>query len=73
MGYSVDINALQEEIKQSGMTMTAIAKKADMNRGTLYNRMNCIGEFKASEIRKIGQALHLSDERRDAIFFAEIV
>ena len=27
MGYSVDINALQEEIKQSGMTMTAIAKK----------------------------------------------
>ncbi len=37
-----DIIRLKKIIEDSGMTMTAIAKKAGMARETLYNRLNGI-------------------------------
>lgn len=64
----VDIEKLKTVIDASGMTMTAIAKKAGILRETLYNRLNGIGEFSASEIVSLTAVLHLTKKQRDDIF-----
>ena len=58
-------------INDSDMTKTAIAKKAGMDRGTLYNRLAGKGEFTASEIVGLTEALRLDKEQRDYIFLPE--
>lgn len=68
-----DTVALREKIDESGMSVEAFSKKAEMLRETLYNRLNGKGEFKASEIQNITRVLNLTREERDNIFFAESV
>lgn len=68
-----DIIRLKKIIEDSGMTMTAIAKKAGMARETLYNRLNGIGEFTASEIVGLSCALRLTKYQRDEIFLIEML
>lgn len=63
-----DIQKLKSEILQSGITMTALAKKSNVSRITLYNRLRGIGEFTASEIKGLSDALHLTNDVRDDIF-----
>lgn len=69
----VNIELLREEIKDSGMTVVAIAKKAGIDRATFYNRLNGVGEFTASEIVGITNALHLNKADRDRIFLPSSV
>ena len=64
-----DIILLKKKINESGMTMVKIALKSGIIRETLYNRLNGKGEVLASEINGLTQALNLSKEERDAIFF----
>lgn len=64
----VNTEKLKGIIKESGMSMTAIAAKSGIVRETLYNRLNGIGEFTASEITGLTQTLHLSRSERDDIF-----
>lgn len=64
----VNIQLLKEKINDSGMTMVAISKKTGILRATLYNRMNGIGEFTASEIVGLTKCLHLTKRERDDIF-----
>ena len=64
----VNTEKLKGIIKESGMAMTAIAAKSGIVRETLYNRLNGIGEFTASEITGLTQTLHLSRSERDDIF-----
>ena len=64
----VDTERLKVVIRDSGMTMSAIASKSGIVRETLYNRLNGIGEFTASEIMGLTQALRLSRSERDDIF-----
>lgn len=66
----VDLRKLDETIKNSGIKMTALSEKSGISRQTLYNRLDGIGEFTASEIVGITNALRLSQEEREAIFFA---
>lgn len=66
-----DTAQLAEKIQASGVTMTALAAKIQVSRETLYNRLAGKGEFKASEIQRVTEALHLTQEERDAIFFGE--
>ena len=66
-----DFELLKTKIKESGITMVAIAKKSGILRETLYNRLNGVGDFTASEMVAISQTLGLSDEERDAIFFCQ--
>lgn len=66
-----DLKALKEIIDDSGMTMTAIAKKSGILRATLYNRLAGVGEFTASEIVNLSMVLHLTREQRDRIFLSE--
>lgn len=66
----VNIDLLKETIDNSGMTKVSISGRAGISRETLYNRLDGIGEFTASEIMGITRALKLSKEEREDIFFA---
>lgn len=68
-----NIELLKSRIEDSGMTMVAIAKKSGIDRATLYNRLNSVGEFTASEIVGLSTALHLSKPDRDKIFLTSDV
>lgn len=61
---------LKDSIKDSGMSVTAIAKKSGIVRETLYNKIES-GNFYASEIIALSRALRLTREERDAIFFKD--
>lgn len=63
-----DIALLKKKINESGMTMTAIARKSNILRETLYNRLNGIGEFTAREIVALTATLNLTADERDEIF-----
>lgn len=67
----MDLVLLTEKIKESGITMTALSEKSSISRETLYNRLAGKGEFKASEIVSLTNALRLSRIERDQIFFNE--
>lgn len=68
-----DFELLNKKISDSGMTITAISNKCGISRETLYNRLNGVSEFKASEIVSLTQTLHLTSEERDEIFLNKIV
>ena len=68
-----DIEMLKTAIADSGMTMVSISEKAGIKRETLYNRLKGIGEFTASEIVGLSDALHLKNADRNRIFFAKNV
>lgn len=65
-----DLVLLKSVIKESGMKMAAIARKAGICRPTLYNRLRGVGEFSAEEITGICKALNLNKTDRERIFFA---
>lgn len=65
-----DFDELNKKIDKSGMTMVAIAEQTGILRGTLYNRLNGIGEFTASEIVALTNVLHLTKSERDHIFLS---
>ena len=66
----VKLDLLNNRIKDSGMTVVSIAEKTGVSRETLYNKLNGIVDFKASEILSISDVLRLSVKERDEIFFA---
>lgn len=65
-----NMELLESAISDSGMKMNAVAEKAGIARSTLYNRMNGIGEFTATEIVGLSKALHMTDAERDVIFLS---
>lgn len=65
-----DFNLLKQKINESGMTMVAISEKSGILRETLYNRLKGIGDFTASEMMALSETLRLTNQDRDAIFFA---
>lgn len=66
-----DLGLLKKCINDSGMKMNAIAKKSGIARGTLYNRLNGIGEFTATEIVGLSNVLHMDDSLRDRVFLSK--
>lgn len=65
-----DIELLKQVLKDSGMTMVAIAEKSGIERTTLYNRLNGIGDFTSREIVGLTNVLHLTKAQRDRIFLS---
>ena len=63
-----DKEMLLDKIKDSGMTMKAIAEKSGMKRANIYNKLNGRGEFTASEIVALSEVLRLTKPERDKIF-----
>lgn len=68
-----DSKLLNDEITESGMTITFIAKKLGISREGFYKKLNNESEFKASEIVILQVLLRLTNKRRDEIFFAKKV
>ena len=64
-----ECNMLKHRIEESGITLTFLAKQLSIDRATLYNKLNGITEFKASEITIISRLLNLTTDERDEIFF----
>lgn len=62
---------LRKCIAKSGISVTFLANKLGITREGLYNKLNNVTEFKASEIAKCAKLLNLSDEERNRIFFAK--
>lgn len=68
-----DRKKMSDEIIDSGMTITAIAKKIGITREGFYKKLNNETEFKALEISALQKILRLSNRKRDEIFFAKEV
>ena len=66
----VNIELLKNVIDDSGMTMVAISEKSGIKRETLYQRLKGSGEFTASEIVGLVNALKLNKSQRETIFFS---
>ena len=69
----VNIPLLKATIDDRGITIVKLSEKSGIDRATLYNRFNGKGEFTASEIMGITDALRLSNRERDSIFLLENV
>lgn len=55
------------------MTFSSIAKKSGILRETLYNRLNGVRDFTATEIVGLSRTLKLTKSERDDIFLNEKV
>ncbi len=64
-----NLELLRKRIRDSGMTVTSVTKKAGICRETFYNRLQGRGEFRASEIHALSDVLKLSGKEIDVIFF----
>ena len=63
-----NVDLLNKKIAESGLKKTAISEKTGILRATLYNRLNGIGEFTATEIVALTNVLGLTIDERDQIF-----
>lgn len=69
----VDIEKLNEVVKESGMTIKTIANRSGIPRYTLDRRLRGLGDFTASEIVGLTKALHLKVSERNDIFLRDDV
>lgn len=69
----MNINDLNAEIARCNLTIPKLAELIGMHKKTLYSRMKCETSFTQPEIVKISEALHLTQEKIMAIFFADKV
>lgn len=60
---------LRKRISDAGTTITAVSKAIGMSRENFYNRLRS-GEFTVSEMIQISDFLRLTEEEKEAIFFA---
>jgi hypothetical protein len=62
---------LEIAITRSQISKRDLAKKLGISEQGLYNKLNGISEFKASEICALSDELSLSSQEREEIFFAK--
>ena len=62
---------LEMVITRSQISKRDLAKKLGISEQGLYNKLNGISEFNASEIRTLTDELSLSAQEREDIFFAK--
>lgn len=64
---------LKGKMVESGLNQTWIAEQLGMTIATFNYKVNNKTEFKASEIKKLSEILHLTNDDVNAIFFADKV
>ena len=69
----VNVVELQKVIDDSGISITAIAEKLNVNRGTVYNKLENPSSITVADIEGFTKVLRLSKVDRDRIFFAKDV
>jgi len=68
----VNINKLKGKIVEKGFTVSELADKIDLNKATLYRKINDNGEnFTIKETEKIAIILNLTAKEINDIFFAQ--
>lgn len=65
-----DIARLKEIMSESGIPKAEIARRAGIERVTLYNRLAGSGDFTAREIIGLTRTLKLTKTQRDEIFLS---
>lgn len=63
------MKSLKDVIIEKGFRISWIAIQLNITRYTLYNKINGVTEFTASEIAKLTEILHLSNLEVNSIFF----
>lgn len=66
----MDFEELNAEMGRNRLTIPKLAKKVGIGKKAMYERFRGETQFKQSEILAIKKALHLTDEKVMAIFFA---
>ncbi len=69
----MNFDDLRAEIARNNLSVPRLAKLINMDKKTLYTRMNGETTFKQEEISAIAEVLHLSSEQILSIFFANVV
>lgn len=70
----VNINKLRGKIIEKGLSVKELAEKLQMDRSTLYRKMNSEGDtMTISDAEKISKILNLSLEEVNSIFFKDFV
>ena len=64
---------LKGKIVESGLNQTWIAEQLGMTLATFNYKVNNKTEFKASEIKKLAEILHLTADEVKELFFADKV
>lgn len=64
---------LKAKIVEKGLAQEHVAMQLRMTNATLNYKLNNKTEFKASEIKKLSEILHLTNDEVGAIFFADDV
>lgn len=66
---TVNVQALEQEIKNANLRKKQFANQIDMDEATLYRKMRSDGEkFTVGEMHKIIKVLNLSKDSASAIF-----
>ena len=68
-----DTNKLKAALALKGMTAGDLADMIGMSRQSISYKMNNIREFRVKEIIAISEALNLTLEEKEALFFADKV
>lgn len=68
-----DTKLLREKLEESGYKLRFIAEKIGITYQAFLNKINNDSEFRASEIQALHNLLHLTEEERVSIFFADKV
>ena len=63
-----DTKELKTRINDSGLKLTAIAEALGLTRQALWNKIENVNEFKASEIAALAGILHLTENEATNIF-----
>ena len=63
-----DTKELKTRINDSGLKLTAIAEASGLTRQALWNKIENVNEFKASEIAALADILHLTENEATNIF-----
>jgi len=67
----MDARKLKEVIEKRNTTIESVAKAADMDRSTFYRKMQPESKgFTVAEAKQIAQALSMSMDEANAIFYA---
>lgn len=70
----VNINKLRGKIIENGLSVKDLADNLEMDRSTLYRKMNSEGDtLTISDAEKISKILNLSLEEVNSIFFSDFV
>lgn len=70
----VNINKLRGKIIENGLSVKDLADNLEMDRSTLYRKMNSEGDtITISDAMKISKVLNLTLEDVNSIFFSDFV